>query len=199
MTKKEVRNLAVEWDLSVKEKPESQEICFFGDRDYRFFLKRYLSTKYFEPGEIVDKSGIVLGRHEGLVNYTIGQRKGIDQILADSYQLTASKQPLYVVGFDVEKNQLIVGADKDIYQEEMVVTGLNWINLEDVSHQLSANSLKIKIRYRHAAVPCSIKYKVESIKDEVKVKFDEPQRAITPGQSAVLYSGNEVLGGGYIQ
>jgi len=109
--KKDVRALAVKWDLPVKEKPESQEICFFGDRDYRSFLLRYLDKKYFEPGEIVNKKGEVLGTHEGLVNYTIGQRKGVVQ---DTSVKRKDTKRLYVVGFDVEKNQLIVGEDKEV-------------------------------------------------------------------------------------
>ncbi|MFA7244063.1 MAG: tRNA 2-thiouridine(34) synthase MnmA [Patescibacteria group bacterium] len=198
MKKKDVRELAKKWDLPVKEKPESQEICFFGDRDYRFFLKRYLDQKYFKPGEIADKEGNVLGTHEGLVNYTIGQRKGIDQLQSASCQLKTQKKPLYVVGFNVSKNQLIVGDDEDIYSKEMTVTDLNWLIEPQNLRAEELMSLKVKIRYRHAAVPCEIKGQISKIKNIV-VEFDEPQRAITPGQSAVFYLGDEVLGGGYIK
>jgi tRNA-specific 2-thiouridylase len=222
MTKKEVRALAVKWDLPVKEKPESQEICFFGDRDYRSFLKRYLPDKYFKPGEIIDKDGNVLGKHEGLINYTIGQRKGIDQLAeggrqkveVDLQHQTSDLKPLYVIGFDAENNRLIVGADEAIYSRGMVVTDLNWFDPSlfchfDQSGEIFSD-LKVKIRYRHAAVPCKMTCQPErseesrdssamSQNDNIQVIFDKPQRAITPGQSAVFYSGDEVLGGGYIK
>lgn len=192
MRKRDVRSLAIKWDLPVKEKPESQEICFFGDKDYRAFLKRYLPEKYFKSGDIVDTSGKKLGEHEGLINYTIGQRKGIDQkIFSDG-----DKNPLYVVGYDLKKNQLIVGEDEDVYKSEMLVSDLNWIVPEAISYKLKANNLSVKIRYQHPAVKCQI----ENISNkELRVKFKKPQRAITPGQSAVFYLGDEVIGGGVIE
>lgn len=185
MTKKDVRSLAVKWQLPVKEKPESQEICFFGDRDYRTFLRRYLPERYFKSGDIVDTKGKKLGQHQGLINYTIGQRKGIDQEIFSG----GDKDPLYVVGYNLEKNQLIVGDDSQVFKGEMIVSDLNWINQKK-------QDLKVKIRYQHPAVPCQIK----NISDkELKVKFKKQQRAITPGQSAVFYSGDEVVGGGLIK
>lgn len=210
MTKKEVRTLAVKWNLPVKEKPESQEICFIGDKDYREFLGRYLPEKYFKPGEIVDRKGNVLGKHEGLINYTIGQRKGINQVESRKLKVESDKpkQPLYVIGFDVQKNQLIVGEDEDIYQKEMIVSNLNWILSKSRNYQLETKNLSVKIRYRHEAVPCKLmNLRTEELKDNETVKqfnnlhvmFDKPQRAITPGQSAVFYSGDVVLGGGIIE
>jgi tRNA-specific 2-thiouridylase len=187
--------LAKKWDLPVKEKPESQEICFFGDKDYRAFLRRYLPEKYFKPGKIVDKYGNVLGKHQGLINYTIGQRKGVEQSQKSKLKEAKDKEPLYVIGFDIKKNWLIVGEDKDVYKKEMIVNDLNWINSSLRHPELVSGSLKVKIRYRHPAVKCSIKWLDNN---KLKVLFNEPQRAITPGQSAVFYLDNKVLGGGII-
>lgn len=227
MTKKEVRALAVKYDLPVKEKAESQEICFFGDRDYRDFLRRYLPEEYFQAGDIVDSKGNILGEHNGLINYTIGQRKGVEQSkklkvkskncnskLSNCHSELVSesqeKQPLYVIGYDIEKNQLIVGDDSEVFRDTMIVSDLIGCHPEQ-----SEGSLKVKIRYRHEAVECRInKSKVKSKNCNSKVVnnnetmkqfnnlfvvFNEPQRAITPGQSAVFYDGEEVVGGGIIQ
>ena len=192
MAKKEVRALATRWQLPVHEKPESQEICFFGDRDYRTFLRRYLPGKYFKSGDIVDISGKKLGEHEGLINYTIGQRKGIDQKIFSG----GDKDPLYVVGYDLKKNQLIVGHDEDVYRQEMIVGDLHWIDPKSNSSKLKAKSLTVKIRYQHPAVECQVK---NISNKELRVKFKKPQRATTPGQSAVFYLGDEVVGGGVIR
>ena len=220
-TKEEVRAMAKKWDLPVFEKRESQEICFIHDKDFREFLKRNIPAKYFTPGDIVDKKANVLGKHEGLINYTIGQRKGIEQArglqisksklqISNKIQITKSKiskqigdeqfaignkQPLYVVGFDAEKNQLIVGEDAEVYEDKMRVEVTSWINNINESQASNIKNLKVKIRYRHPAVKCKIK----SSGEQLEVIFDEPQRAITPGQSAVFYDGDQVLGGGTIQ
>ncbi len=206
MTKKEVRAKAVEWDIPVKEKPESQEICFFGDKDYRHFLKRYLNKSFFKMGKIVTTSGEVVGQHQGLINYTIGQRKGVSQEMTNKISNSKSKKndnvppqtpydkrALYVVGFDVEKNQLIVGDDKEIYKEGMTVSDVHWIS--GCHPEQGAESLEVKIRYQHNSVKC----KIELDDNKINVIFDKPQRAITPGQSAVFYSDDEVLGGGTIK
>ena len=224
MTKKKVRSLAVKWNLPIKEKPESQEICFFADRDYRSFLRRHLPANYFKPGEIVDKLGNVIGKHNGLLNYTIGQRKGIEQktnlnnVISRSSTLrdelsglrleerndekSRDAKPLYVAGFNVKKNQLIVGEDEDVFGSEMVVGNLNWIDPQDKSEKPKAKSLSVKIRYRHQEMACRIaNSKPKTIKqfNNLTIKFDQSQRAITPGQSAVFYLGDEVLGGGIIE
>ncbi|MCX6811059.1 MAG: tRNA 2-thiouridine(34) synthase MnmA [Candidatus Berkelbacteria bacterium] len=213
MKKKDVRELAVKWDLPVKEKPESQEICFFADKDYRVFLKRYLDPKYFQSGDIVDANGKVIGKHDGLLNYTIGQRRLIDQLISNG-----DKEPLYVIGFNKEKNQLIVGKDDEIYKKEMIVGNLRWIS--GCHPKLDSGSLSVKIRYRHPDFPCEIsplsfRAKPRNLKkdprrvtsqtsavgrdDKIKVLFKKPQRAVTPGQSAVFYVGDEVVGGGVIE
>lgn len=215
MKKSVVRKLAVKWDLPVKEKPESQEICFFADKDYRAFLRRYLDKKYFAPGEIVDANGNIIGKHDGLLNYTIGQRRLIDQrscLPAGMAKIKnqKDKQPLYVIGFDAEKNQLIVGKDIEVYKKDMIVGNLNWIHrLFQYSAECQSNrkikGLKVKIRYRHPEIPCEIK----KTGNKLQVIFDKPQRAITPGQSAVFYSRDssrgalakwdQVIGGGVIE
>jgi len=193
MKKKDVRELAVKWDLPVKEKPESQEICFFSDRDYRAFLRRYLDEKYFQSGDIVDASGKVIGKHDGLLNYTIGQRRLVDQVTSNKLQ--GDKKPLYVIGFDSNKNRLIVGRDEDIYKKEMIVSDLRWIS--GCHPEFVSGSLAVKIRYRHPDVG------VETIEQydnkAIRVVFEKKQRAITPGQSAVFYIGDEVVGGGIIE
>jgi tRNA-specific 2-thiouridylase len=200
MLKKDVRDLAIKYNLPVKEKPESQEICFFSDKDYRLFLRRHLPIKYFTSGEIVDVDRNVIGRHDGLLNYTIGQRKGIDQnskVKNQNYnsKSKSDKNPLYVTGFDAKKNQLTVGSDDSVYKSEMTVSHLNYINPEIIDQQFDSKSLSVKIRYHHLDVLCNVK----NNGNEIKVKFKKPQRAITPGQSAVFYLGEEVIGGGVIQ
>lgn len=201
MKKKDVRDLAIKWNLPVKEKPESQEICFFADRDYRTFLRRYLDKKYFLPGDIVDIKGNKIGKHDGLLNYTIGQRKLVNQLSAASYQLLGrDKKPLYVTGFDKTKNQLIVGNDSEVYEKEMIVSDLHWIDPKASSRQLKASSLSVKIRYHHPDVPSVIARSDATWQsDKLKVLFKKPQRAVTPGQSAVFYCGDEVIGGGVIE
>ncbi|MCX6812195.1 MAG: tRNA 2-thiouridine(34) synthase MnmA [Candidatus Berkelbacteria bacterium] len=217
MKKIDVRKLAIKYNLPVKEKPESQEICFFADKDYRNFLRRYLPEKFFLPGEIVDIEGNVVGQHQGLLNYTIGQRKLIDQKSKIKNQNDKSKikdkKPLYVVGFNQEKNQLIVGGNNEVFKKEMIVNSLNFIHNSEFIIQNS--NLSVKIRYRHSEVTCKITSHpelVEGSSDNIKVIFAEPQRAITPGQSAVIYGRSpsrearfgrakwdEVLGGGIIE
>jgi tRNA-specific 2-thiouridylase len=198
--------MAKKWKLPVHEKKESQEICFIQDKDYREFLRRNIPQRYFKPGNIVDADGKVLGRHDGLINYTIGQRKGIEQHSAFSSQNSANKQPLYVIGFDKKKNQLIVGEDKEVYRNKMIIKDVYFVQNYE-SRIKNYDQLKIKIRYRHPAVEISnFKYQIPNkfknsksqISKRIQIIFKEPQRAITPGQSAVLYSGEEVLGGGII-
>ncbi len=124
MVKKDVRELAKKWNIPLKEKAESQEICFFGDNDYREFLRRYLPAEYFKAGEIVDTDGNIIGRHEGLVNYTMGQRRRVAQETRYKKQDT---KPMYVIGFDAKNNRLIVGENKETYRKEMEVSNINWI------------------------------------------------------------------------
>ena len=189
MTKKEVRALAESWNLPVKEKPESQEICFVRDKDFRDFLRRYLSKNLFKKGQIVNTEGEIMGEHEGLINYTIGQRKGFN--LSDKNE---AREPLYVSGFDKKKNRLIVGSDKETFADKMRIKDLHLVS---GSGSLIQNPrLSVKIRYRHPAI------KIKQLRksgNKFEVEFAKSVRAITPGQSAVFYLGDEVLGGGIIE
>lgn len=175
-TKKEVRAMAKKWDLPVYQKKESQEICFIGDADLRKFLKSRIHVK---KGPIITVEGKEVGEHEGLAYYTIGQRKGIK---------IGGIGPFYVVDKDFEKNTLIVAQgdfDDALFKKEMMVRGVNWIS--KVKFPLKC---QIKIRYLTNSVSCVV--------NKNKVVFNKKQRAVTPGQSAVFYKRNEVLGGGII-
>lgn len=236
-TKDEVRAMAKKWKLPIYQKKDSQEVCFIADNDIEKYLKTNLPAKYFKPGEIVDMAGNVIGEHEGLVNYTIGQRKGIEQkskIKNQNYGERSTlglsgKKPLYVIGFDEKKNRLIVGEDREIYQNEMSIKDVHFINLKFKNFNLKLRNLTVKIRYRQPAVKISNiidlgwreprrKYQIsnllageagknpnsKSLKANhkqlttMRVVFSEKQRAITPGQSAVFYLKDEVIGGGII-
>ena len=186
-----MRALAKKWNLPVHEKKESQEICFIQEKDYRDFLKKNIPADFFKPGEIVDLFGNIVGKHEGLINYTIGQRRGIAQDTSNKIQDT---KPMYVIGYNVEENRLIVGEDKDIYKDHMNVEDVHFIQNQE-SRIKNQEDVQVKIRYRHPAVPC----KIIIHNSKFMIQFNEPQRAITPGQSAVFYEGEEVLGGGIIQ
>lgn len=190
ITKEETKKIARKNKLPIDVENESQEICFLGDTDYREFLQKNLHKNYFKPGNIVDAKGKIIGQHEGLINYTIGQRKGIDQISIKD----ENKKRLYVVGFNKKKNELIVGADKDLLKKEVVVGDLSWISADAKEKALKNKNIKAKIRYRHIAASCSVKLSGKKL----QVTFRVSQRAIVPGQSLVIYSGEEVLGGGVI-
>lgn len=176
--KKDVKKKAKELDLPVEDTPESNEICFINDSLYNF-LARHLSPI---PGDIVNSKGEKLGEHEGLLFYTIGQRKGID----------LSGGPFYVLEKDMENNRLIVTKnEKELYQKELKLKRINWISGAEPEFPLN---IKARIRYRHEAVPAKIFKK----SGKYILEFKNKQRAITPGQSAVFYKRGEVLGGGVI-
>ena len=180
--KEDIRNIAKNEGLEIAEKKDSQEICFIQDNDYQKFLKEYGNLKN-KAGDIVLKTGEVLGKHTGIFNYTVGQRKGL-QI---SY-----KEPLYVLELDLEKNNVIVGTEKELYSKKLYAENLNWMVNIDKEKDIECYA---KIRYR--AKEAKAKLKVQA--DKVEVIFDEPQRAITGGQSVVFYDENGiVLGGGII-
>lgn len=181
-TKEEVRKIARKFGLKVHDKPGSQEICFLGDTDYRKFLKSRFDEHIFKPGIIVDNKGKILGKHEGVVFYTIGQRKGIG----------AQGKPFYVTGIDIKENKLVIGEEKDIYRDEMTAESCNWIAMEKIKDNFE---VKAAIRYNHMPD----KAMVSPLKNnKVKVKFEKSQRAITPGQAVVFYRGDLVIGGGWI-
>jgi tRNA-specific 2-thiouridylase len=188
MSKPEARQAARNHSLAVAEKAESQEICFVPDGNYSGFIDRYLlaentSEKTPASGEIVDSNGRVLGKHEGVHRFTIGQRRGIG---------VSSERPLYVLSIDAQRNQVVVGEEPELKQTSFTARGVNWIAFDSVTEPVRAD---VRIRYRHTEAPATI----TTIKDGwVRVEFNEAQRAITPGQATVFYRGNEVLGGGWI-
>jgi len=192
--KKEVREMAKKWGLPVCEKRESQEICFIPDADIRGFLE---SRIHAEKGDILTIDDKKLGEHEGLAYYTIGQRKGIKigGIGPASTRQPSLGGPFYVVDKDFKRNALIVAKSEqavELYKKEMEVEKVNWIRLDSRRRADARQGFRcrIKIRYLAPSAPATIKRN--------KVVFDKKQRAITPGQSAVFYKRNEVLGGGII-
>ncbi|MCL5410672.1 MAG: tRNA 2-thiouridine(34) synthase MnmA, partial [Patescibacteria group bacterium] len=147
--KEETRALAKKWNLPVHEKKESQEICFIQEKDYRDFLKKNISEGYFKEGDIVDLDDNVVGKHQGLINYTIGQRRGIEQSIGLEKR---NKEPLYAIGFNLEKNRLIVGKDQEVFSDSMSLSDLSWVREENLSKILERKKVKVKIRYRHPVV-----------------------------------------------
>ena len=182
MEKTEVRRLAEELQFANAHKHDSQDICFVMDGDYASFIETYAGI-HSEPGDFVDQNGQVLGRHRGIIHYTIGQRKGLG---------IAAATPKFVLAIDVAKNQVILGEDADLFGQTLTACEANWIAFEKLTSPLR---VKAKIRYRHKEQAAL----VEPLDNgRFKVTFDEPQRAITKGQAVVLYEGDEVLGGGKI-
>lgn len=179
--KEEIREIARKNKLKVANKPDSEDICFIPDGNYKKFLENNSEIRP-KKGNIVNIKGEVLGNHTGLYNYTIGQRKG----LGISY-----KVPLFVLGFDYAKNQVIVGEEKELYKKEITVTDINLLLVDEVKDEME---VEVKTRYSSK----SAKAKIIQNNNEIKVIFDEPQRALTPGQSAVFYIEDIVLGGGKI-
>ena len=182
MTKDEAREIAAEYGFVNKDKKDSQDICFVPDGDYAAMIKRYRNKDY-PKGDFVDLQGNVLGTHEGIINYTIGQRRGLG-IPAD--------RRLYVKRLDTENNRVILADDEDLFDKEVMVREFNWITGDAPSEPIRCQA---KIRYRHKEQPATATIFADG---KARIVFDEPQRAITPGQSAVLYDGEIVLGGGII-
>lgn len=182
-TKAEVREIAARHGLPTASKKDSQDLCFLGHGNYRDFLIKYAPDTAV-AGPIVLKNGNVIGEHSGLVNYTIGQRKGLG---------VASAQPLYVIGMNPYRNALIVGTKDDLGGDTLTAARFNWISGETPQQPFRA---EVKIRYKAAPAPAL----VESLgADRIRVTFDEPLRDITPGQGAVVYAGDECLGSGVIE
>ena len=182
MTKDRVRELALSFNLPVAEKPESQDICFIPDGEYIRFLEQHFENGRC-GGEIVHVSGKVIGAHKGVHRYTIGQRKGLG---------IGWTEPLYVVGIDAQAKKVIVGEKQHLSRRELVAAGCNW-NIPEPQGEIQASC---RIRYRHRETPALI---VPLEDSRVQVVFDDPQDGITPGQAAVFYRGDRVIGGGWIQ
>jgi tRNA-specific 2-thiouridylase len=181
--KEEVRRKAFQLGLQVHDKPESQEVCFIQHTTYHPFLWERLKES-IEPGPIIDQKGNILGRHKGIPFYTIGQRRGLR---------LAKGKPLYVIGIDREKNAIVVGGEEEVYGDTFIVDGVNWIPFQKISSSLST---QVKIRYNHPGSEATL---FPRGKNEVEIRFKSPQKAITPGQAAVFYDGDTVLGGGWIK
>lgn len=181
--KEEVREKAFRLGLRVHDKPESQEVCFIRDSSYHPFLSERLERS-FRPGLIIDQQGKILGKHKGIPFYTIGQRRGLR---------LAKGKPLYVIRIDPERNTIVVGGEEEVYGNTFVVDSLNWIVSREM---IPLHHTQVKIRYNHPGSEASISPKGE---DEFEVKFESPQKAITPGQAAVFYDGETVVGGGWIK
>ncbi|HEY7210567.1 MAG TPA: tRNA 2-thiouridine(34) synthase MnmA [Bryobacteraceae bacterium] len=188
MAKPEVRRLAKELALPVAEKNDSQEICFVPNGDYAAFIDAYFREQGISPtetvGEIVDTAGRPLGQHEGTHHFTVGQRRGLR---------IAAPEPLYVIATDPATQRVIVGADIDLKRSTLAANQVNWVSIAPISEPRRA---QVKIRNRH--VPAAATLFPTDDDSRTEVQFDEPQRAITPGQAAVFYDGDLVLGGGWI-
>ena len=202
MTKPEVRELARKHNLAIAEKPDSQEICFVPGGDYKRFLEAYLAEQGEQlaqipgevtsiktiAGEMVTTDGKVIGEHAGVHNFTVGQRKGLG---------VATGSPLYVIQIKNDTRQVVVGKDEELYSRTLRARPVNLISTAELRQPMR---VAVKIRHKHQPAPAIIEPASESAApDEVRVTFDEPQRAITPGQAAVFYDGDIVVGGGWIE
>lgn len=177
-TKEEVRAIARGAHLPVADKPQSQDLCFVPRGRYREFLARYLGEE--KPGNIVTKEGRVLGKHQGIFHYTIGQRKGLG---------IRAPYPLYVIAIRPERNEIVVGRRKDLLSSGLFASSCNWLR-EDLPERAL-----VQVRYQHHPRPCRVK----RMNGGAEILFDEPVEMVTPGQMAVLYEGDILLGGGIIE
>jgi tRNA-specific 2-thiouridylase len=178
LNKEKVKKIAGEMGLPTSSRSESQDICFIPDNDYRSFIAQYIS---FQPGSIVDIKGKVLGQHNGLAKYTVGQRQGLG---------LTSAEPLYVIELDAANNRLVVGSRDQLLHSVLLASQLNWISGKAPDGPVSITA---KVRYKAPEVAAEL-----YVKDSAEVRFDEPQQAIAPGQSVVFYQDDVVLGGGII-
>lgn len=183
MSKNEVRILAEKNRLVNYKKPDSQDICFVPEGDYAGFIKKYTGIT-LECGNVTDRYGKILGTHGGIINYTIGQRRGLG---------ISSSASLYVTGKDAGNNIVTVGTEEDLYSAGLIAKDINWIISEKPENGLK---LKAKTRYRQMEQPCEV---FQTGDGKIRVEFGEKQRAVTPGQSVVFYDGDTVAGGGVIE
>lgn len=181
-TKEQVRKIAEDIGLMVAGKPDSMEICFVPDNDYASFIEKETGVTSV-PGDFVDVDGNVIGKHKGVIHYTVGQRKGLGIALG---------KPAFVVAIRPEQNQVVIGEDRDVYTERLYANNLNFMSVDNITEPVH---VKAKIRYSHEGAYCTVR-KIDS--DTIECIFDQPVRAVTPGQAVVLYDGEYVLGGGTI-
>lgn len=204
-TKDQIREIARELNLPVANKPDSQEICFVTNNNYAEFIREYLSDNKnrqiieekrkqylnnmnrsgygFTPGNFVDTRGNILGKHKGLAHYTVGQRRGLNLALG---------KPVFVLELKPETNEVVIGDANDVFTDRFYVNSLNFMAIENLEDEMVVTA---KIRYSHKGARCTVKRTAE---DEVLCIFDEPQRAVTPGQAAVFYRDDYIIGGGTI-
>ena len=182
LSKHRVREIAEEHGFLNADKPDSQDICFVPDGDYAGYI-RHATGAEIQPGDFLDTAGNPIGRHRGLIHYTIGQRKGLGLSLG---------RPAYVVGKDAASNTVTIGAESDLYTDSFTVRELNWISIPALTAPMQVT---VKTRYSQTEVPC----RIEPMEDGTcRAVFEAPQRAVTAGQSAVFYDGDTVVGGGII-
>ena len=179
--KEQIREVARNYNLEVADKPDSEDICFIPDGNYKKFLEENSNIRPKE-GNIVNSQGKVLGKHTGLYNYTIGQRKGLG---------ISNPVPLFVLGFNSTRNEVIVGEERELYKKEIMVNKINLLLVDEITEPM-----EVEVKTRYSAK--SAKAEIVQIGDKIKITFDEPQRALTPGQSAVFYIDDIVVGGGKI-
>jgi tRNA-specific 2-thiouridylase len=188
-TKPQVRELAREMGIAVAEKNDSQEICFVPNGDYAGFIEAYFREQGVDSsrtqGEIVTRDGNVIGQHAGVHRFTVGQRKGLG---------IAAREPLYVIETDPARQRVVVGTNNELLRSRLVAREVNWISIGAPEGPLRC---QVKIRNKHAAAPATLVPTGDPSK--IEVVFDEAQRAVTPGQGAVIYQGDLVLGGGWIE
>ena len=183
LSKEEIRAIAAEHHLVSARKSDSQDICFVPDGDYAGFIRRHTGREY-SRGEFLNPEGKVLGIHEGIVNYTMGQRRGLG--------VSSNQGRLYVTNLDPAANTVTLGSNESLFSTTFTANRLNFIPFDTMN---STMRIKAKVRYRMIEQPCTVEQTGE---DTIRVTFDQPQRAITPGQSVVLYDGEYVVGGGVI-
>lgn len=182
-TKEEIRAIAEDIGLMVAHKKDSQEICFIPDDDYAGFIDRECGSLVPPPGNFVSMQGEILGRHKGITHYTVGQRKGLGIALG---------YPVFVTEIRPETNEVVLGSNEDVFTDRLYANRLNFMSLPDIRED---TELVAKIRYSHAGSRCVVRRTAE---DEICCEFQEPVRAVTPGQAVVLYDGGYVAGGGII-
>ena len=181
-TKTEIRKIAADNGFLNANKKESQDICFVPDGDYASFIKSHTGQEY-PFGNFVNKNNEKIGTHKGIINYTIGQRKGLG---------VAFGEPMYVCSINKDENTVMLGKNEDLFSKELIATDINLITVDRIDGEMRVNA---KVRYKHNEQPATV---IQLNENTIKVVFDEPQRAITKGQAVVLYDGDYVVGGGTI-
>lgn len=181
-SKDEIRNIAAKLGIAVSDKPDSMEICFIPDNDYAGYIKNTAGYEY-SPGNFIDTKGNVIGRHKGIIHYTVGQRKGLGISMG---------RPVFVTQINPDTNEVVIGDDSDVFSSKLCADRINLMGISAIEDGMRATA---KIRYSHNGAACTLKM---LDKDLLECTFDKPQRAVTPGQALVLYQNDYVIGGGTI-